>query len=46
MAARFRREDLVLEERLKKVTGAAGVDRGVSVGGGGETMVVGRWSWR
>lgn len=30
MAARFRIEDLVLEERLKNVTGASGTDRGVS----------------
>lgn len=30
MAARFRMEDLVLEERLKNVTGAEGTDRGVS----------------
>lgn len=36
MAARFRIEDLVLEERLKNVTGAEGTDRGVS-----ELMAVG-----
>lgn len=30
MAVRFRIEDLVLEERLKNVTGAEGTDRGVS----------------